>query len=46
MKFVKEVKKLVDGKEVEKTVIIECEDENLFSLYKREGFKEAKTEKK
>jgi len=46
MKFVKEVKKLVDGKEIEKTIIIECEDKNLFSLYIREGFKEAKTEKK
>jgi len=40
LKFVK----IVEGKEI----VIECDNQNLYSLYLREGFKEAKpkTEKK
>lgn len=34
MKFVKNIK--------DKEVVIECDNENLFSLYLREGFTEAK----
>jgi len=34
LKFIKEV----NGKDV----VIECDNENLFSLYLREGFKESK----
>jgi len=38
LKFVK----IVEGKEV----IIECDNENLYSLYIREGFKELKEKKR